>query len=291
MFTTFCESLIEEVGTKIGPDYIIHKNHVVKNNGLELDGIVILKKEERMAPTVYINDYFCQYEEGRSMDSIVKELIQIVTEEGKKKRPVIAKEFLSFSYMKDKIIYRLVNYEKNKSELEKIPHIRYLDLAITFHCLIKCEKEEIGTIRIQKEMMEQWNLSQSDIWELAKENTPKLFPIRIRTMNEVIADILQGEVEGIESEMFIFSNESGINGASVLLYEHALSNFAASYQSDFYILPSSIHEVILIPCQKKFSQKQLIEMVKDVNSTQVPMEDILSNQVYIYHRNQNIINM
>ncbi len=298
MFHSFCEELIAQITVLVGEDYDVRIRHVVKNNGVKLDGVVILKKEENTAPTIYINEYFTQYQEGRSMNSIVKEIIQITMEEGEKIIPSIVPENLSFDYMKNKIIYRLVNYEKNKSELEKVPHIRYLDLAITFHCLVKWEKVEIGTIRVNKEMMNQWQVTTKDLWELAKKNTPKLFPIQIRSMNEVIADLLKQEVgslpfdhESLQSEMYVFTNKSGINGASVLLYENAISNFASSNQTDFYILPSSIHEVILIPFQQNFSKKELNEMVNDVNSTEVPTEDILSNRVYIYHRNKNAIEM
>ncbi len=298
MFNAFCEDLITQITILMGEDYDIRINHVVKNNGVKLDGIVILKKEEKAAPTIYINEYFNQYQEGRNMESIVKEIIQITIEEEKNFKRTIIPENLSFDYMKNKIIYRLVNYEKNKSELEKVPHIRYLDLAITFHCLVKWEKVEIGTIRIHKEMMNQWEVETKDLWELAKKNTPKLFPIQIRSMNEVIADILKQEVgsvpldsNSLQSEMYIFTNKSGINGASVLLYENAISNFACSNQSDFYILPSSIHEVILIPFQQNFSQNELNNMVNDVNNTEVSTEDILSNRVYIYHRNKNAIEM
>jgi len=298
MFNAFCEDLITQITILMGEDYDIRINHVVKNNGVKLDGIVILKKEEKAAPTIYINEYFNQYQEGRNMDSIVKEIIQITMEEEKNFKRTIIPENLSFDYMKNKIIYRLVNYEKNKSELEKVPHIRYLDLAITFHCLVKWEKVEIGTIRIHKEMMNQWEVETKDLWELAKKNTPKLFPIQIRSMNEVIADILKQEVgsvpldsNSLQSEMYIFTNKSGINGASVLLYENAISNFACSNHSDFYILPSSIHEVILIPFQQNFSQNELNNMVNDVNNTEVSTEDVLSNRVYIYHRNKNAIEM
>ncbi|MFA9463038.1 MAG: DUF5688 family protein [Velocimicrobium sp.] len=298
MFKVFCEELVAAMQEKMGSDYDIRMNHVVKNNGLELDGIVVLKKEEKTAPTIYINEYFLQHLEGRSMDSILTEIIQITKDEEENSKSVSVQTLISFESIKDKIIYRLVNYEKNKSELKKVPHIRYLDLAITFHCLVKCEEEEIGTIRIHKSMMNRWKVETKQLWEEAKKNTPKLFPIQIRTMTEVIADVLKKEETVVsmehdfpQSEMYIFSNEAGINGASVLLYEDVIANFAYSNQSDFYILPSSIHEVILIPYQRNFSKNVLSEMVNDVNTTQVPMEDVLSNRVYIYHRNKNAIEM
>lgn len=298
MFKAFCEELTARIRVCMGEDYEIRMNHVVKNNGVELEGIVILKKEESSAPTIYVNDYFTQYQASRSMDSIVEELLQIIAREQKKSKLSLTGEQLSYEYMKTRIIYRLVNYEKNRLELENIPHIRYLDLAITFHCLVEQEKEEIGTIRIREEMMRQWQVEVADIWQVAKENTPKLFPIQIRNMNEVIAGIFKEktgvipeECSSMQPEMYIFTNESGINGASVLLYEDELSNFACSHDSDFYILPSSIHEVILIPYLKKFSRQKLNQMVNDVNRTQLPQEDILSDQVYTYQRSQNSIEM
>ena len=91
--------------------------------------------------------------------------------------------------------------------------------------------------------------------------------------------------------MYILSNQKGINGASCLLYENILLDFANQIRSDLYILPSSIHEIILIPYQKETTLQALIEMVRDINCTQVAPEEVLSDSVYRFSREKNAIVM
>lgn len=153
-------------------------------------------------------------------------------------------------------------------------------------------------------LLENWKVSIDRIDELACKNTPDLFPEKLRSMNEIMKELIQeqfassfdgddntyedilsqlmdGEKED-KAEMYVLSNAINMNGASVLLYPGVLHNFAMEQKSNFYILPSSIHETILLPADKKLSKESLCQMVSEVNSTQVPVEEILSNEVYYY---------
>ena len=215
----------------------------------------------------------------------------------------------TFECMKDSIVYRVINREENKQLLLECPHIEFLDLAATFHCLVKDEGEVLGTIRITNEHMKQWQVELSDILECAKKNTPKLMPPVLRKMEDVLMEILQSgdltmEPEKIESElkclqddkgmeaedqvaMYVLTNTKGINGASCILYQNVIRNFSKLIQCDIYILPSSIHELILLPAYSEYQIEQLEEMVREINLTQVPTDEVLSNHVYYYSRKEN----
>jgi hypothetical protein len=103
--------------------------------------------------------------------------------------------------------------------------------------------------------------------------------------------ILNAEIKTNQQKMYILSNHKGINGATCLLYENVLYEFAQLIQSDFYILPSSIHEIILVPYDKTISKETLADMVKDVNRTQVARDEVLSDRVYFFSRKNNAITM
>jgi hypothetical protein len=169
--------------------------------------------------------------------------------------------------------------------------------------------------------MESWGVDFNEIKELAMANTPKLFPPIIRSMNEVFLDLFRKDIKNMNdqnqsdrdelieeasseellnlmmkgmgennsTDMYVLSNIKGINGASCLLYPNLVKNFADNYQSDFYILPSSIHEIILVKDDKRLGKDVLHNMVIDVNQTQVPEEEFLSDHVYYYSREKNII--
>ncbi|WP_097015645.1 DUF5688 family protein [Anaerocolumna aminovalerica] len=300
------------VKKRMGGGYLVDINHVIKNNSIQLDGLIILKNGERITPNIYLNSYFESYQEGESIEDIAAKIINIyedTMEEGEREALCIQFEL---NEMKSSIIFRLVNYDKNIKLLNEIPHIRFLDLAITFHCLVKDNENGIGTIRITNEHIKNWNTTLEDITELATINTPVLLPASVRSMNEVIIDILNKEMEhnseNIDGEneikevfdqmkqdsmtdMYVLSNAKGINGASCLLYPDVVKELSDQLNTDFYILPSSIHEIILVKNKDKIDKNVLREMVIDVNYTQVAEDEILSNNIYFYSRKRDALTL
>ncbi len=319
MLKKFLEETVTTVEKKMGEGYQVRTEHVLKNNGVELDGLLILKEGENVAPSIYLNDYYEEYKCGKSVDIIAGEVIDGYYHYITQKDNFISELNMSFENFKDKIYFRLVNYNRNKKLLQEVPYIPFLDLAITFYCLVEQKEGMIGSLHISNELITEWKIGKTELFKLAMENTPRLFPVHIRTMDEVVggmlkrdmkelvsyyrrsgvsldtaleaerccADVLEQLKRNKEKRIYVLSNTSGINGAAVLLYENLLKNFSDLRQTDFYILPSSIHEVLLIPCSSGFFEEELKEMVCEVNRTQVPEEDILSNEVYIYHRDGN----
>ncbi|MBU5331767.1 MAG: DUF5688 family protein [Anaerocolumna aminovalerica] len=300
------------VKKRMGGGYLVDINHVIKNNSIQLDGLIILKNGERITPNIYLNSYFESYQEGESIEDIAAKIINIyedTMEEGEREALCIQFEL---NEMKSSIIFRLVNYDKNIKLLNEIPHIRFLDLAITFHCLVKDNENGIGTIRITNEHIKNWNTTLENITELATINTPVLLPASVRSMNEVIIDILNKEMEhnseniDVENEikevfdqmkqdtmtdMYVLSNAKGINGASCLLYPDVVKELSDQLNTDFYILPSSIHEIILVKNKDKIDKNVLREMVIDVNYTQVAEDEILSNNIYFYSRKRDALTL
>lgn len=302
------------VKKRMGGGYLVDINHVTKNNSIELDGLIILKNGEKITPNIYLNIYYENYLSGECVEDIVDEIIKIyedTMEEGEREALCIKYEF---SEMKSSIVFRLVNYNKNTKLLNEIPHIHFLDLAITFHCLVKDNEDGIGTIRITNEHLEYWNITLEKLTEIARINTPNLLPVSIRSMNDVIIDILNKEMEIKDLEnisddeneiedmlnqikqdttldMYVLANTKGINGASCLLYPDVVKELADELDTDFYILPSSIHELILVKDNGQVDKNALREMVLDVNNTQVAEDEILSDSIYFYSRKRDAITL
>ena len=315
----FLEETVTLVEKKMGEGYQVRTEHVLKNNGVELDGILIMKEGESVAPNIYLNDYYEEYKCGKTVEAIASEVIEGYYHYVMQKDNFVSELNLSFEHFKDKIYFRLVNFKRNKRLMEEVPYIPFLDLAITFYCLVEQKEGMIGSLHISNELMKEWKIGKAELFKLAMENTPRLFPAHIRTMDEVVGNLLKRDMEDLltyykkngvsletakeaekccanvmeqlkrnkEKKMYVITNTAGVNGAAVMLYENLLRNFCELRQSDFFILPSSIHEILLIPCNGDFTEENLKEMVQEVNQTQVPKEDVLSNEVYIYHRNGN----
>ncbi len=306
-YDMFIREITKKVKKLMGEEYSVQICKVIKNNSVELDSLVLLKKGDCFSPNIYLLSYYEAYIQGNSMNELANRLCNSYHD------AAIAAGDQNFTYsfdkIKDHIIYRLVSFERNKKLLEKIPHIRYLDLAITFHCLAREDHDGIGTIRITKEHMQLWETTLTELHELAVENTKRLFPATIRSMEDVICGLFNNEYCEIEEvlsdqqsyhfqdnhlkfdqhKMYILSNQKGINGATCLIYDNVLNEFSKKVQTDFFILPSSIHEVILLPYDNSIAKETLMTMVRDVNCTQVARDEVLSDMVYIYSKQKNAI--
>ncbi len=309
-YNYFISSIMDQVRKMMGEEYTVSVYKVTKNNSLVLDSLVILKKEKKFAPNIYLQPYYEAYIQGLSIQELARKLCDTYNNN---LVPDINENF-SYAYedIKPFIIYRLVSYERNKKLLEKIPHMKYLDMVITYYCLVREDEEGIGTIRITNAHLQMWETSLQELHTLAVNNTKLIFPAIIKSMDEMLLPMLQEEyMEGKEDllsdkildgfllgdnktnkyKMYVLSNSKGINGATCLLYQDVLKEFSNEIQSDLFILPSSIHEVILVPFDGTIRMEALSELVKDVNHTQVARDEVLSDRVYFYLRKNNAISM
>ncbi len=162
-FQEFLGLMKTSVNKEVGEEYHVEINHVIKNNSIELDGLIVKKKDEYITPYIYINSYYERYINGEPIKSLVKEIICIYRNSMDKEDKEVVKICYEFNEMKSCIIYRLINYDKNRKILQEIPHIRFLDLAISFHCLVKNNEHGIGTIRITNEHLKNWNITLEDL--------------------------------------------------------------------------------------------------------------------------------
>lgn len=289
----FLEAVKENLKAKMGERVTIKITTVMKNNSVFLDGLSIMKENDNIAPSIYLNDFYQEYLDGEDFSNILKKIIEIY-ERNKLARPVNLDFFTGFEQVKEIIVGKLINYQKNSELLKKVPHIKVLDLAMVFYCLVSCEVTGNATILIHNSHMKMWNVSPDTLLELAIENTQKLLSTKLQTMEEVLKEMVteefREELEGAgqdsynEMNMFVLTNENKFHGAICILYPDILKKLSEKLERDLYILPSSIHEVIIIPASDYHSPEELKNMVQEVNNTQVSREEILSYEIYFYSR-------
>lgn len=303
-FTNFKTLVRDEVVKRTGEQYHVRINDVMKNNGVMLSGISMTQDDSNISPTIYLNHYYEAYESGETTLGCIVEDVLDTYERNKVNRSVDMRFFLNYENIKDRIIFKLIHAERNKTLLKDVPHIRYLDFAIVFQCLISEEMFGNATIMIHKAHLKIWQTTVEDLYQSALQNTPRLQQYDIKSMREVLSEMmLLEEMEGgntadIEEylkelpnsvPMYVLSNKARVQGAGCILYPDILKDFAAAIRSDFYILPSSIHEVILLPAQGDEDVEGLRRMVCEVNESQVEREEVLSDSVYYYNRKEAVL--
>ena len=292
----------EKLNLKLEGGMNASKYSVVKNNGMEKTGMILESDEYNIAPAIYLEEFFEQYQKGMSIDRIVNEILEFY-EKVKVEEDYDVSQLSLYENVKKKVAFKLVNTEKNQQMLKEVPHIPLLDLSIVFYILVDVDEKGSATIQIRNEHIENWNVNVEQLYKDAKLNVKCLIPARLMCMQHVIeklCDISKGEEKDLlkakfppenKEFMYILTNSIHQFGAAVLAYPNILEMASRIIGEDFYLLPSSIHEVILIPKSKSPDLKDLNEMINEVNETQVQEEEVLSDHAYYYEKNTHTLMM
>lgn len=274
-------------------DTKVNIHPLTKNNNIKLDALIIQEPSVNISPTLYLNAYYEDYQNGSSMEQVIKHILSDYNEH-KASESLELSFFTRYDSVKYHIIFKVVSYESNRELLQHAPHFRFLDLAIVFSCLLLDTPNGNATILILNSHMEHWKVTKEQLFAAAKINTPALLPFQICPIGELMEKIMPGEIppELLDTvPLYVLSNESNLNGAAALLFPEYIEEFAREKDCDVYILPSSVHEVLLMPAAAEISPQALTAMICQVNEKHVQKEDILSYHPYFYSRETREISM
>ncbi len=272
-------------------DAKVSVQEVNKNNGKVLHGLTIQTKDSRVSPTIYLESFYENYkEQGMEIDVALERIAQIEMEHASPAKGLesVADNFRDPDFIRSHVVMALVNAEKNAEMLENVPHRMTEDLAVVYKVYLGGSEESVGTILITDKHMEQWDISVDELHQCAMKNSNELLPAQVMGMGELIREMMGDWAEDIAPEigpnekMYVISNQRKMNGAATLVYSDALEKLSEKIGCDLYILPSSIHETIAVPCEPGIDVHDLTSMVREVNQMQVAIEDQLSDNVYKY---------
>jgi len=289
-FQEFMETVLQQVQSSLEETQRAQIQQVRKNNDVLMHGLTICSEEYNITPTIYLESFYELFQNGVGISDIVKKIIELY--HGSMPTQNVNLDFFGdFDKVKDRVVYRLIHAERNKEMLNEIPHIPFGDLAICFSYAFWSEELGEGMILIHNNHMDNWNVDHRRLMQLAEENTPLLFPIAFCGMNEMLRQMqMDMDLSEQTKEIFyILTNRQRTYGASVILYPGVLSEIAEQLNSDFYMIPSSIHEVLILTSEaaKQYNEgKNLHEMIKEINDTQLSTEEILSDYPFFYSRSE-----
>ncbi len=283
-FSYFLEELSESMKEQYSGKLETKEVTVLKNNSVTMCGLVMKEEGSSVAPTFYLAREFEEYKDGRrTIKELAAGIVQSFKEEKQNRYEMFEELDFQWDSMKDFITYRLINKEKNEGLLQDAPYEEFLDLALIYQYTVKLSEERQGTVQILNEHMEKLQISQEALKDAAMENTKRIHPPAIYAMEGLLLGIKEPWLEKEEIHgMYVLTNTSGIYGAASLIYKERLREFARASGGGFYILPSSIHEVIFLPDQAEVCLRQLAAAVKEINATKVEATEVLSDQVYYF---------
>lgn len=287
---TLAQGVAEKIRKEMGEGYLISVTTNLKNNSTEQIGITFVHQQENASPTIYINDLLEQMlRDERKPGEVVREVLSRY-ENSMTASEEIKRMDLDLPSCKNRVVYRLISRERNKKMLEDFPYIPFLDMAITFHIVVGVKQTYIQTIKIDKRLQEKWGVSVEQLLKMANSNTEKIFPLEISDLNKIVKQHLTiKEDEQTETggpDMIVITNTTGLFGASAVLYEEVMQNIADEIESDLFVIPSSVHEMILVPAEDEKLYFVFCDLVRKINENFVSRDEILSDRVYIYLRKE-----
>ena len=270
----------------IGVEVEIREN--LKTNDVKLYGLTIVEGGNCVAPIIYLEGYYDEYLRGRELEEIEQNILDIY-HKSKDSLKFDPRSFCDWNWVKERIVFKLINREMNREYLKKVPYVPYLDMAVVFHCPLESDKSGETNVPVCNNHLDIWGITKDELYAAAMANTPKLLPPAIQSMGEVMMELMGNPcdmpISDEEGALYILSNRNRRYGAGCLLYKDVLEKFSDSHQgADLYILPSSIHEVILIPVTEELNPEKLVEMIHIVNAEQLAPEEVLSDNLYQFVR-------
>ena len=292
------------------------------NTGIQ-DSITIFEKgnrEKHISPQIYLKPLYLKYKEGMTMQEI-KESAVSQYREGLKGAEFFMEsmpDIGSYEKCMGRLYFRLVGTERNRMLLKKVPHREVMDLSFVPYILIGESEKETCSAMVNNTMVKKWGIPEEAVLKQAFDNMPKIMPARADTMKSMAEAILEvaannrdggdttdileaaremAAISGMLSDTgkfpgpFVLTNKKGINGFAAVFYPGVLKDIADIFGKNLFVLPSSIHESLLVADDGSVSAAELRRMVREVNAGCVAEEEIVSDSVYFYDRKEGKLSM
>lgn len=297
----FTEEIRAGLQRELGSSCRIEKKTLDGMNGIKKHSLLVAGGDSGIFPCLNMGEYYRRYENGEAF----RNLFQMILSQCRSAppfRPEDVAGLFCWDSVKPRIYAKLVNTGKNERLLRDVPHRQFLDLSLVYYVRTDTEQEEThGSILIHYGHMERWEADEDMLFGTAWDNMERTDGMLLEDMDDAIKQLLAAGgstgdfiTPGLTASprMYILGSKNRMNGAVQMCSPKALKKAADSIGSDFWILPSSVHELILVPLYAMEADAlELAEIVRGVNDTQVQPDEILSYHVYRYRRNTETLSM
>ncbi len=284
-YEEFKKVIANEIGSYLPEEFAgadIQVRDVVKNNGQQLSGLCVARKDSNISPNIYLEDFYRGYQDGAPIGDILKKIAEIITANSLEDFDM--NSVLDLSKSKKKISLRLVNTERNAKQLKNRPHREVEDLSLIYVINVRIG-DGMGSIPIDNKILDKWGISESDLYAIALKNSHPTY--ECEDMRSTLAKMMGCDIDSLplpatpdQPLMNVISNKDKNFGVAAIADPTFMDEMVERYGEDFFILPSSVHEALLVV--GALDVESLRQMVREVNDTQVAPLEILSYNVYRY---------
>lgn len=290
-YQKFVGVIQQEVQKAAGEETKVSVNHILKNNIPCVDGLTILRKGENVAPAIWLRPFFSQYQCGTSIGRIAEEILEYHANMEKPARYDM-NFYTDYEKVKNHIACKLVHAGMNKALLKEVPHRYFLDLALVYYYKLECDTFGNASILVKNDHLKLWGITEKELNQAALLNMPELLPAELLSLAALVDEMTNRSAGYLFSQtvpMYVLTNKEKYFGAAEILLPSVCRKIGEKLQTDYYILPSSIHECMIVPVLDGLTPEGLHEMVKEINEEHVAQEEILGDSVYLYTRSGGLL--
>lgn len=298
----FCNNVKDILCGMVNDRCTVRIEEIVKNNQVSLQAVVIMEKGKNSAPSIFLESYFDEYLKGRNINDICLDIL-VINEKYKDTITFDINEFLSYEKVKENLFVKVINKSKNSKRLENMPWIDFLDLAVVVYVQVGEFGCGSGTINVTYSNMKSWEIDKETLFKEALKNTGIKMQPYLEKIDDLMREIFNEKIKSSslfdeceigeimkmfdtedESFIFVLTNQTKFNGAVYIIFNDILKSVSEKLNDNFYILPSSIHELIIVPEKCGMQKDELKRMVMDINRTELDPKEVLSDSVYYFDR-------
>ena len=262
------------------------------------EAITFIPKGSIIGLNLNLSEIMQYYEDGASFEACVERAVETVSD-GLDNRPAIDLDSLSYESLKGSLSMEAVSAERNRAMLENIPHKLMEDIAIIYRFVLRSAPDGRASILITNGILEHLGITREQLFSDADEIVPTERPMVISNLADLImkmmgmTDIDTSDIDTDmfpeESPLYVATTPDKCDGAGVIAYPDFFERASEVVGGSFYLLPSSIHEVIIVPeSRMEIDASYLKSMVMEVNATQLVEKDKLTDNVYHYDSRKKI---
>ena len=297
----FVKRLIDVLKTKFTKELEFDYQMIIKTNDLCRPALIVREPKKEVGKTIYLEEAMKKHMvEGVDIDDLAEDIVSFYETKSEFEELTalyLIEQMKNFEYLLDgHITLKLINRSMNERFLQGKAYLEFLDLAIVFCMTLRDSDSGIGVIVIPKEFTRFWNISLREAFKKVLNVLERNYPITRTTLFEFMLRQIKNHSDELEEmhihdfdvskEMYIQTNQLNLNGSTTMLYRNNLAEFCEEKGIDeVYIIPSSIHEIILIPKFEEADEKYFKSIIREVNDTLLASDEILSNNLYIYNKN------
>lgn len=300
-YETFKQEFAEDIKEKLsqkGYGEVETNFHNIEKTNQNYEAISVVPAGGNIGVNYNIENAFASYEHSGDYEGVLASATGAIAS-GLDQVPVVnVNALMNYEIMKEKLSVEVISAEVNEELLAKVPHDRIEDLAVVYRFIMESNEDGRASILVNNDLIERMGVTHEQLRADALENSPEIRPAVIQGMNEVMKEMMRPEAyemfgipDDTEEMMFIATVPDKNSGAGVLAYQDFMDQAAEKIGGDFFILPSSIHEILLVPDDGQKGADELKAMVMDVNATQVSPEERLSDNVYHYDSKEHIFEL